>query len=319
MLEATFGGVSLAFHRETKVAITGAEVDVYIDDLPMPLWETIIVPAGATLSLSIPTKGLYSYISVAGGIQVPDVLGSKSTHLGSGLGGYDGRALSEGDVMQIGDESDVPTRPRGGTMAPHDIMRACDDNERHIRVLPGPQFGNFGNDAQTEFFNSNFTISNLTNRQGARLEGPTIPAIDGRHDIVSDPAHMGAVQIPSDGNPIVLLADRQPTGGYAKIASVISADLPSVVQRPPGVAIAFELTDLDTAQREARDFNQYLRHAPLVEPSRLFVSNFEIDGETYNVELVRPSNTENQVEVDGIVYATFDNGVEQAALVEMNT
>ena len=151
------------------------------------------------------------------------------------------------------------------------------------------------------------------------MEGPTIPAIDGRHDIVSDPAYMGAVQVPSDGNPIVLLADRQPTGGYAKIASVISADLPSVVQRPPGAEIAFELTDLDTAQREARDFNQYLRHAPLVEPSRLFVSNFEIDGETYNVELVQPSNTENRIEVDGIVYAMFDNGVEQAALVEKNT
>ena len=137
MLEATFGGVSLAFEGETKVAITGAAADLYVDDLPMPLWETIIVPAGATLSVSIPTKGLYSYISVAGGIQVPDVLGSKSTHLGSSLGGYDGRALSEGDVMQIGDDSAVPTRPRGGTMAPQDAVLACDDIERRIRVLSG--------------------------------------------------------------------------------------------------------------------------------------------------------------------------------------
>ena len=120
-------------------------------------------------------------------------------------------------------------------MAPQDTVHACDDNECRIRVVPGPQDDAFDSDAKSAFFTSTFTISNLTNRQGARLEGPTIAAIDGRHDIVSDPAYMGAVQVPSDGKPIVLLADRQPTGGYAKIASVISSGSSlTVVQRPPG-------------------------------------------------------------------------------------
>lgn len=316
MLEATFGGVAITFDRETKAAITGATVDVHIDDLQMPIWETIIVPAGSTLSISIPSKGLYSYISVAGGIDTPDVLGSRSTHLGSALGGHEGRALAAGDVLNIGSDSSGQSRPRAGSMAPRDIVPACDDDLRRVRVLPGPQNENFDDDAQATFLNSTFTISNVTNRQGARLEGPTISAIDGRHDIVSDPAYMGAVQIPSDGQPIVLLADRQPTGGYAKIASVISADLPTIVQRPPGSAIAFEQTDLETAQREARALTEILHESPLTEPSRTFASNFEIDGETYNVELVQPSNFEENDDVGAIVYATMDHGKENAVRVE---
>ena len=316
MLEAAFGGVSLAINREIKAAVTGATVDVYIDDVQMPLWETLIVPAGATLSISVPNQGLYSYIAIAGGIETPEVLGSRSTHLGSSLGGYEGRALSQGDKLQVDDDSASAERPKAGTMAPADLNRACDDAQRAIRVLPGPQHENFENDAHSVFVNSTFTISNVTNRQGARLEGPAVPAIEGRHDIVSDPAYMGAVQVPSDGQPIVLLADRQPTGGYAKIASVISADLPAVVQRPPGTPIAFELTDLESAQREARSFMQKLYENPLIAPPSLFYSNLEVDGKTYNVDLVQPSNVEEINETNGIVYATLDGGVDNAVVVE---
>lgn len=316
MLEATFGGVSLTFDSETKIAVTGATADLYIDEFPMPIWETVIVPKGETLSVSIPTAGLYSYIAVAGGIEVANVLGSRSTHLGSGLGGYQGRALSQSDVLQIGEGSTGLSKPRAGTTAPVEMRRACDDNERLIRVMPGPQFDAFSEESKSTFFSSTFTISNLTNRQGARLEGPSVPAIDGKHDIVSDPAYMGAVQIPSDGKPIVLLADRQPTGGYAKIASVISADLPSVVQRPPGAEIGFELTNIESAQREARDFVQNLHEAQLVEPADIFVSNFEIAGKTYNVELVRPAHSELVDNASEIVYATFDAETELVVTVD---
>ena len=193
-------------------------------------------------------------------------------------------------------------------------MQACHETGQRIRVTAGPQFDAFDDDSKSRFFASEFIVSNLTDRQGARLDGAEIPAIDGKHDIVSDPAYMGAVQVPADGKPIILLADRQPTGGYAKIASVILADLPCVVQKTPGSKIGFQLIDIEEAQQLSREFNQTLHDAPLQGPSNIFTSRFEIDGETYNVQLVHSSNAGDR---DGIVYADFGDARQVAATVEM--
>ena len=314
VLEATFGGVSITFDAETMLAVTGAEVDLAVDGYRVPIWETIIVPKGAELTVSIPSAGLYSYIAIAGGIDVPIVLGSRSTHIASGIGGHEGRALVAGDMLEIGDESGGPTRPRAGTTAPNEIVGGSKDQESRIRVVPGPQFGAFDDDAKAIFLESIFTVSNLTDRQGARLEGPSVVAIDAKHDIVSDPAFMGAVQIPSDGKPIILLADRQPTGGYAKIATVISADLPSVVQRTPGSEIAFELVDIETAQNVSREFARKIHHEPLIQPANIFTSHLAIDGKTYNVEIVR--HAKDSAADDGIVYAAFEGDQQTTVKVE---
>ena len=316
LLEATFGGVSIRFEQQTKVAITGAEVAVDIDRFPIPIWETVIVPAGTELSVSIPTDGLYTYIAIEDGIDVPRVLGSRSTHVASGLGGIGGRALKEGDILPLGKEQEGPERPRAGTTAPADLVPACVENARRIRVIKGPQYDVFDNDAILTFLRSTFTVSNLTDRQGARLDGSAVRAIGGKHDIVSDPAYMGAVQVPADGKPIVLLADRQPTGGYAKIASVISPDLPAVVQKPPGSEIGFELVEVEKAQEYASRFRRSIYEEVLREPERVFVSNFAVDGETYNVELVHPRNADDQGFDDGIVYAAIDGGSEMVATYE---
>ena len=313
MLEATFGGVSISFDAETKVAVTGAKVEASIGGYNVPIWETLQLPKNAELTISIPETGLYSYIAIAGGVDVPVVLGSRSTHVASGIGGHEGRALVAGDILAIGDEADVESRPRAGTTASANVVEAAYDNDSRIRVLPGTQFDAFDEDARAVFAGSDFTVSNLTDRQGARLEGPKVDAIDGKHDIVSDPAFMGAVQIPSDGQPIILLADRQPTGGYAKIASVIAADLPTVVQRTPGSTIAFEMVEIEEAQTLSRDFAENIRNEPLVEPSNIFASHLQIDGETYNVEIV---NHENIADDSGIVYASFDDGQESAVVIE---
>ena len=171
LLEATFGGVSIRFEQQTKVAITGAEVAVDIDRFPIPIWETVIVPAGTELSVSIPTDGLYTYIAIEGGVDVPRVLGSRSTHVASGLGGIGGRALKEGDILPLGKELEGPERPRAGTTAPADLVPACTESARRIRVIKGPQCDVFDNDAIATFFGSTFTVSNLTDRQGARLDG----------------------------------------------------------------------------------------------------------------------------------------------------
>ena len=127
---------------------------------------------------------------------------------------------------------------------------------------------------------------------------------------------MGAVQIPADGKPIILLADRQPTGGYAKIASVISADLPAVVQRTPGSEIGFELIDVSQAQELAAEFRRSIHEKPLREPERVHASTFAVDGKSYNVELVLPNATDFDESDDGIVYATIDGEPELAAKIE---
>ena len=316
MLESTFGGITIRFEQDTKVAVTGAEVNIEIDRFPMPIWETLIAPAGAELSVSMPTAGLYSYVAVEGGIDVPRVLDSRSTHVASGLGGYQGRALSEGDALALGSESDPDSSPRGGTAASSNLLPACKDDERRIRVIAGPQFDVFDDAAKTTFFGSVFSISNLTDRQGARLDGSGVPAIGGKHDIVSDPAYMGAVQIPADGKPIVLLADRQPTGGYAKIASVISADLPTVVQKTPGSSIGFELIEIAEAQELAAEFRRSVYEHTLQEPDRVHASTFVMNGESYNVELVLPKTTEFEGSDEGIVYASIDGGPDLAAKID---
>lgn len=316
VLEATFGGMSIRFGVESKVAITGAEVEVAVGGYQVPNWETIIVPVGVELSVSMPSSGLYSFIAIEGGIDVPMVLDSRSTHIGSGLGGFEGRALEQGDVLALGSESNEHGRPRAGTSPPAGLTPACADDSRRIRAIIGPQYDAFDDDARATFFGSTFTVSNLTDRQGARLDGPEVPAVGGKHDIVSDPAYMGAVQIPADGKPIVLLADRQPTGGYAKIVSVVSADLPAVVQKTPGSEIAFELVEIEDAQDSAREFSRSIFDEPLQEPERVFATSVAIDGETYNVEIVRPKTAEGREHDDGIVYATINGNTELATTFE---
>ena len=314
VFESTFGGTSLVFDADTKVAVTGADVAVDIDGFSVPVWETLIVPANAELIVSAPMAGLYAYIAFAGGLDIPSVLGSRSSHVASGIGGLDGRALTSGDALPIGEETDGNERPSAGTTRPDLVMQACHETGQRIRVTAGPQFDAFDDDSKSRFFASEFIVSNLTDRQGARLDGAEIPAIDGKHDIVSDPAYMGAVQVPADGKPIILLADRQPTGGYAKIASVISADLPCVVQKAPGSKIEFQLIDVEEAQLLARKFIQIIYAAPLQESSNIFTSRFEIDGETYNVQLVHSSNAGDR---DGIVYADFGDARQVVATVEV--
>ena len=208
------------------------------------------------------------------------------------------------------------SRPRAGTTADSDLLPAFRADARRIRVIAGPQFDAFDDEAKATFFGSTFLVSNLTDRQGARLEGAEVPAIGGKHDIVSDPAYMGAVQIPADGKPIILLADRQPTGGYAKIASVIAADLPAVVQKTPGSQFGFELIDVAAAQELAAEFRRSIYEQPLRAPEHVHASTVAVDGESYNVELVLPNATQFGELDDGIVYATIDGGRELAAKIQ---
>ena len=277
VLEITFGGAELQFDRDAKVAVTGAVAEVAIMGVPQPMWTTLIVPASCSLQIGAATVGAHVYVSVAGGVNVPQVLGSRCTHLGTSMGGHHGRALDDGDELVCGAQHHEGPVPRAGTTAPVVFETAYVGSTAPVRATEGSQYASFTDAARDAFWDAPFRVSSVSDRQGSRLEGPVIEAIGRRHDIVSEAAYFGAVQIPSDGQPIVLLADRQSTGGYAKLASVIAADLGRMAQLPPGSELQFERVNIESAQALARERTRETRLAPLREPlsvdERTFLCN----------------------------------------------
>ncbi len=313
VLESTYGGTELRFDQETRVAVTGAELDVAINGFEMPTWETLIIPQNGVLSIGGPINGLHSYVAVAGGIDSPLVLGSRSTHVASGIGGA---ALTQGDLLHIGNESAGEIRPHAGSRASSEIALPTVGDEVTIRAIKGPQYDSFGEEARRCFWEGSYEVSIRSDRQGMRLEGSRVDAIDGRHDIVSDAAYMGAVQVPGDGMPIVLLADRQTTGGYTKIASVIRADLPALVQRPPGSAIRFSEVGIEEAESLARDSHWEMTAASLAPPEGALTLEMRCDGADFEVSLARPSVRAESEQDAEMVWASIGGAEDVSVAVE---
>jgi antagonist of KipI len=188
------------------------------------------------------------------------VLGSRSTHSGSRLGGLDGGPLKAGDTLPLGEPS--PSAAPGRRLP--NALRPEYGRELTVRVIPGPQDAAFTAEGIETFYSSPYTVTEKSDRQGVRLDGPKIEAKNGRYDIVSDAVVFGSVQVPGDGMPIVLLADRQTTGGYAKIGIVATVDLPKLAQAAPGTVIRFVQTSVQDAQKALRDRRQALLSAGLL-------------------------------------------------------
>ena len=232
-LEITLAGPRLRFNRAARIAVCGAVIDVHCDGIALATARPIDVPAGSTLALGACRHGTRAWLAVAGGFDVPRVLGSRSTDLRGGFGGFEGRALRAGDILPVGhaDVADVAA-PR---MAPWWIDDVDDTPaEAPIRVLPG--------DAATvradALSATAWRVGAASDRQGLRLEGAALsPRATGER--VSAPVAPGVVQLPPDGQPIVLLADAQTHGGYPRIAHVIRADLPRLAQVRPGQPVRF--------------------------------------------------------------------------------
>ncbi len=243
-LEVTLQGPTLLFEADATVALAGAKIEADLDGSPVPTLETIRISRGSTLRVKQCTRGVRAYIAVRGGIDVPVVLGSRSTLASAGFGGLDGRALKEGDVLAVG-----PV----GEEAPMRRMNALLDNKESIaRVLPGPQFAAFTDEGRARFFAQGFRVSQRSDRVGVRLEGDPIELAAGA-DIDPEGVVTGAIQVPGDGHPIILGPDRPVTGGYAKIATVISADLGLIAQARPGDSLRFMEITLDEARAAWRD------------------------------------------------------------------
>jgi antagonist of KipI len=214
---------------------------------------------GQVLRLRPTRSGARSYLCVQCGIAVKPFLGSASTHILSGLGGFEGRALRKGDVLNIRDASQSY---RKRTVAPPILSRLSP--RKILRCTPGPQSEWFSESSQQLFYSTIYRVAEESNRMGLRLEGPSIPVSSGGH-MITEGVSLGAIQIPGGGSPIILFVEQQTTGGYPKIANVISADLPSVGQLRPRDEIRFERVTFEVARALFQEQEELLASPELIQ------------------------------------------------------
>ena len=241
-LEVTLVGPVLEFEVDALVAVTGARFDLQLDGAAVAPNTSYAARRGHRLVFGSRLEGARAYVAVAGGFDLPMVLGSRATHVASGMGGVQGRALARGDRLPVGAErarevpagevrSNIATLPRQGA---------------RVRVIPGPHDRDFGTAGLQRLQTARYVVTAQSDRMGYRLHGESLSYTrDG--DLISVPAPIGSVQVPPAGEPIVLMADHQTTGGYARIATIITADLGLVGQLSPADWIEFEVCDHDVA------------------------------------------------------------------------
>jgi biotin-dependent carboxylase-like uncharacterized protein len=241
VLECTVQGPTLRFVRAARVAVAGADLGATLERADLGAWDlpagqAVLARAGNVLRFTGRRSGCRAYLAFAGGVAVPETLGSRATDLAAGFGGLQGRPLRAGDRIAAG-----TTGPHG--LAPARVPAAGATGA--LRVLPGPQADAFDDAARRTLADSTFTVRAESDRVGCRLSGPALPH-RGPAEIVSDGMLPGCIQVPPDGQPIVMGPDGPTTGGYPKIATVIGADLWRLAQLAPGESVRFrEVTPLE--------------------------------------------------------------------------
>ncbi len=253
-IELTLFPFKLRFHQETVFACTGADVLVRLDDQKMPSWWSRSACKGQTLVIESPVAGARAYLAFNGGIDVPEIMGSRSTDLKSGFGGLNGRGLQRGDMLPLGKNGTDLSKTNGLGLCPSERCVFREEVEAGcvtLRVLPAAQWHQFQESSLTSFLNTTYRITPQSNRQGYRLEGEALNLIDPlnllSHGIVS-----GTIQVPPSGQPIIQLAEANTCGGYPKIATVIAADLWRLAQTPVGCQLRFEVADVEIATQALR-------------------------------------------------------------------
>ena len=267
-LECTMRGPTLVAEDDALIALYGAAFDATADGHALPCNRPVLIKIGTTLAIGTtgaPGQGARAYLAIAGGFQVPAVLGSRSTYLPAGFGGLSGRALKAGDVLDgVPDlkqlsasrsqhlvQSQTPTgtaRPRSVRwFAP--VLNRLPTGEMTVRAMEGRHYSQFDTASRDAFFGERWRIAPDSNRMGYRLAGPRLARKrDALADILSEPTCLGTIQVPNDGAPIALMADHQTTGGYPKIAEITSADMPGLAQLAPGGSVRFVRCSLDEAE-----------------------------------------------------------------------
>jgi len=253
VLEITLLGPVLRALTDLRLALCGGNLSASVDGLPVPLWKTLTLREGQTLAFGRRRAGARAYLGVPGGFLVPAVLGSRATFLRGRLGGFEGRPLRVGDVLDGIPQCLTPAE-RG--LRPADIPAYA--LPAILRVLPSPHLPAFTQGGRDTFFSATYTVSPQSDRQGYRLNGPAVARTDVA-DILSEAMPLGGVQIPPDGQPILLMADRQTTGGYPLVGVVIWADLARAGQLAPGDPVRFQAVTLAEAHALAIRQERWLR------------------------------------------------------------
>ncbi|MBI3029839.1 MAG: biotin-dependent carboxyltransferase [Candidatus Rokubacteria bacterium] len=254
-LECTFSGPRLEMQGESILAVTGAEMRVTVNNLEVERWATVPVKAGDIVKLGAARRGVRAYVAFAGGIDVPLALGSRSTYLRGALGGVQGRPLEKGHAIGLLPPA-VSTPPR--RVKPELLPSYGDEVE--VRVVLGPQADRFTREGIEAFLGGPYEMTGEMDRMGARLKGPVITHTRG-HDIISDGIPRGGIQVVGEGQPIILLVDRQSTGGYTKVATVCSFDIGRVGQVKPGQRLRFRAITLAEAHALLREERRRLQEA----------------------------------------------------------
>lgn len=236
-LEMTLVGAAIAFEEPAVVALAGSDFGA-----GLPLWSPVEIGAGQTVRCGATQSGARCYLCVRGGIAAPKTMGSASVHVMTGVGG---RPLKKGDLLPVG--NDAVRRPRPAARFPEHWQPRL-----HLRATPGPQAEWFAG----ELFAGRYTVSEESNRMGLRLRGPAIPAHAGH--MITEGVALGAVQVPPDGQPIILFVEHQTTGGYPKPANVISADFWKLGQLRPRDPVNFESVTIETAVELLREQEEWL-------------------------------------------------------------
>lgn len=252
VLEVTYLGPMLKFQEEMVIAVAGAELSPKMNGIPISTWESVRVFEGDVLSFGAVRAGVRAYIAFAGSIDVPVVNGSKSTLMKSKIGGFHGR------MLQNGDELSIQIRQESKLKKIDDRYLPSYEHHNVIRVCLGPQDDYFTEKGVETFFQKPYTITANADRMGIRLDGSIIEHKE-KADIISDAAVIGSIQVPADGKPIVLMADRQTTGGYTKIGTVIKEDIIKLAQMGTRDTIQFEEISVEEAQKRYLDFYKNLK------------------------------------------------------------
>ncbi|GBD49147.1 biotin-dependent carboxyltransferase family protein [Methylopila sp. Yamaguchi] len=258
-VEVSVGGLSVVTEGPLDVAIAGGGFRIEHDGRALPSNVALTLKPDSLLTLKAGADGAWGYLAVGGGIDVAPTLGSAATHTRSGFGGLDGRALRAGDALVVDAARATLGEPAAMTVP------WLDRRPDRIRVVLGPQADAFVPDEIEAFLNEGWTVTARGDRMACFLKGRPLRHAAG-HDIVSDGIAMGAIQVPGDGLPIVLMADRQPTGGYPKIATVIGADIGRLAQAQAGVMMRFAAVSIEEAVNARRAERAALVPAIRLEP-----------------------------------------------------
>lgn len=262
--ECTILPPTLEVNGYAVIAFTGADMNPMINGVSVPLYIPFLCRPGDVISGAYVTEGMRMYISFRGGIDVPVINDSVSTHTKARIGGYKGRHLLAGDVLCLHEvDEDLSIREtfvlnHGAVLNNTAIQSYTVEDLRHpIRVILGPQHGAFTEVGINTFSQEYFEVTPQCDRMGMRLSGPVIEHAT-TADIISDGAVFGSIQVPADGQPIILMADRQTTGGYTKIGTVITADLSRLSQMPIGHAVRFKIITVEEGQEKYRVYRHRL-------------------------------------------------------------